>query len=69
MGTDKRHLIAEIRNSAWMVRHYKRNRVRRAQAILKLGLAVRHAFESSDDYESLLTAVVDGLHPQELKPF
>ena len=52
-----------------MVRYYKRNRLRRAQAIQRLGLEVREAFTKSDDYESMLTAIVDGLTPHESKPF
>lgn len=70
VGTDAGRLIAEIRNAAWLVRYYTRNRVRRAQAITKLGIAVRHALESSSDYESILAAVLDGLRPKdEERPF
>jgi hypothetical protein len=63
-------LAAEIRNSAWMVRHYQRGarlsiqRRERARAIRKMGLSVRHAFAASDDFEPLLVAVVDGLRPR-----
>jgi hypothetical protein len=66
--------VAAILNSAWMVRHYalQRNhaqRLKRAQAIRKLGLEVREAFNSSDDFEPLLAAVVDGLRPRDERPF
>lgn len=60
---------AEIRNSAWMVRHYCRNPLKRSQAIQRLGCTVREAFASSDDFEPLLTAVVDGLRPKDDPPF
>ena len=58
-----------IRNAAWMVRYYHRNRLRRAQAIQRLGLEVREAFTKSDDYESMLTAIVDGLSPRDDRLF
>ena len=63
-------LVAAILNAGWMVRNYalQRNageRLRRHQAIRKMGLEVREAFTSSDDYEALLGAVVDALRPQE----
>ena len=67
--------VAEILNAAWMVRHYARGgrlsiqRLHRAQAILKLGLVVREAFSKTDDFEQLLTAVVDGLRPHNEQPF
>ena len=48
-----------------MVRYYKRNRLRRAQAIQRLGLEVREAFTKSDDFEPLLSALVDGLQPKD----
>lgn len=75
MGPDSAEHIAAILNAAWMVRHYERGgrtstqRARRAQAIQLLGLTVREAFERSDDYESLLAAVVDGLRPKDPQPF
>lgn len=69
MGPDLNELVASIRNDAWMVLHYAPQRtaamrLRRSQAILKLGLTVRHAFAESDDFEALLTAVLDGLNPR-----
>lgn len=69
MGPDLNELVAGIRNDAWMVLHYSpqrtaAQRLRRSQAILKLGLTVRYAFAQSDDFEALLTAVLDGLNPR-----
>jgi hypothetical protein len=65
------HVMA-LHEAAWLVRHYRRpvQRVQRAQAILKLGLTVREAFGACDDFEPMLIALVDGLHPQDyVKPF
>lgn len=63
-------LVAAILNSAWMVRHYSRlpSLAPRKQAILKLGLTVREAFNQSSDYEALLVALVDGLTPKDSPP-
>jgi hypothetical protein len=67
--------VAAILNAAWMVRHYARGgrtsiqRTQRDQAIVLLGLKVREAFNSSEDFETLLAAVVDGLRPQDSQPF
>lgn len=69
MGDDTNSLRAEIRNSAWQVRNYKRNKLRRAQALLRLGLAIRRAFNESDDFESLIIEFFDGLNPRDDKPF
>lgn len=75
MAPDTGQLVAAILNAAWMVRHYARGgrsaiqRTRRAQAIQKMGLTVREAFDSSDDFETLLGAVVDGLRPRDDPPF
>ena len=54
-----------------MVRHYPRpiQKLQREQAIQRMGLAVRHAFNASEDFEALLTAIVDGLRPREEQPF
>lgn len=75
MGPDSETLQFEssIRNDAWMVRHYAPQRtpamrLRRAQAIQKLGLTVRYAFNRSEDFERLLVAIVDGLRPTESTP-
>lgn len=75
MSADDAKLLDEIRNRAWMVRHYARGgrsnigRARREQAIQLLGLTVREAFNNSDDFASLLEAVVDGLRPEDTPPF
>lgn len=71
MAPDTAQIVAAILNSAWMVRHYRgaRNRLKRSQAILHLGLTVRHGFSVSDDFEALLTAVLDGLRPDREDPF
>lgn len=67
--------VAAILNAAWMVRHYARGgrvstqRAQRERAIMTLGLTVRAAFSSSDDFETLLSAVVDGLRPHDQQPF
>lgn len=66
-------LVAAILNAAWLVRHYSRGAVqrnspyaqKRAEAINKMGLAVREAFNVSDDFEVLLLAVLDGLSPRD----
>jgi hypothetical protein len=58
--------IAEIRNAAWHVRQIRMvNRPRRQQAILRLGVTVRAALAESEDYESILGAIVEGLRPLE----
>jgi hypothetical protein len=68
-------LIAAILNDWWMVRYYNRGgrteigSARRKQAILKLGLTIRHAFSSSDDFEALIAAFLDGGRPPERQPF
>jgi hypothetical protein len=75
MAPDTGSLVAQILNDAWMVRHYARggrlaiHRARRQQAIQKLGLTVRAAFNRSEDFAALLTAVVDGLRPRDEQPF
>ena len=72
---DTSQLVATILNEAWLVRHYARggrsglNRLQRTQAILKLGLTVREAFDRSNDFEPLLAALVDGLRPLDSQPF
>ena len=35
----------------------------------KLGLTLRHAFNTSDEFEALLGALVDGLSPKPNQPF
>ena len=74
MAPDSIQHVTAILNAAWMVRNYalqrgSSGRLRRAQAVLQLGLVVREAFTHSDDYEALLAAVVDGLRPTDRPPF
>ncbi len=56
-------LLAEIYSAAWWTRHYSRptQRDKKAQAVIRLGLAVRAAFNASEDFEPLLFAVCDAL--------
>lgn len=67
--------VAAIYGAAWWVRHYVRGsrtqiqKLERSQAITRMGLAVREAFNKSDDFEPLLIAVVDGLKPKDDPPF
>ncbi len=67
--------VARILNDAWMVRHHARGgRIQalsagRDRAIEKLGLTVREAFASCDDFEPLLAAICDGLRPHDEQPF
>ena len=61
-------LVSAIRNDSWMVRYYVRNKLYRQQAILRLGLTVREAFNTSKDYEALLAALLDGLAPKDTPP-
>jgi len=63
--------IAAILNAAYLVRLYCRpiQRRQRAGAIAELGRAVREAFNSSEDFEPLLRAVVDGLLPRDERTF
>jgi hypothetical protein len=74
MGPDTGGLVSAILNAAYMVRHYARGgrtsigRLERQQAIRRMGLTVREAFNMSDDFEPLLAAVVDGLRPHENNP-
>jgi hypothetical protein len=75
MAPDTGMLVASILNCGYMVRHYARGgrsliqRQERTRAIRELGVAVRDAFNSSDDYEALLAAVADALRPREEPPF
>lgn len=78
-GPDIAHRLSAIHSAAWMVRHYARGyghrptsplRIKRDNAIRELGLLVREAMNSSEDFEPLLAAVVDGLRPRlEEQPF
>jgi len=77
MGPDSARLTAAILNAAWMVRHYARGARQRSspiaekrdEAIKKLGIICRDAFNSSEDFEALLAAICDGLHPHDEQPF
>ncbi len=74
MLPDNSEYVSLILNAAWMVRHYRRGRsgygaLLRAQAVLRLGLTIREAFNATDDFEALLAAVVDGLRPADPPPF
>lgn len=78
MGPDSGQLVAQILNAAYMVRHYTRGgrlseaaplRSKRAAAIRDMGLVVREAFNVSEDFEALLTAVYQGLAPSDDPPF
>lgn len=63
--------VAAILNAWWMVRHYERGgrltiqRLQRQQAIFKLGLTVREAFNACDDFEPLLAAMIEGARPKD----
>jgi hypothetical protein len=67
---DPDSLAAEILNAAWLVRHYARpmDRTKKIQAVMKLGLVVRNAFNATDDHAPLLIAIVDGLRPRPEEP-
>jgi len=60
---------SRIRNDAYMVRYFWRNRVRREQAILKLGLTCREAFTESKDVKTVILAMIDGLKREDIDPF
>lgn len=67
-------LVQSIYSPGWWIRHYAPARTpvmreKRAEAIRNMGLAIRHAFNSSEDFEPLLTAIVDSLNPRETRPF
>ena len=66
------HHASQIRNAAWLVRHYCRpiHRKQRAAAVLELGRVVRAAFNACEDFEPLLIAILEGLKPQDYtRPF
>lgn len=55
-----------IYNAAWPLRNCRRHqRAERAAAIHALGLACREAFNATDDFEPLLTAIVDAVVPRD----
>ncbi len=55
--------VAAIYNAAWSVRDLNRphQHERKAQAVARLGLIVRAAFNASDDFEPLLSALAHSL--------
>lgn len=77
MGPDSEQQarVARIYNACWPVRHYERGgrsaiqKAQRAKAIHDLGIAVREAFNATEDFEPLLVALFDGLSPKEVAPF
>lgn len=68
----QRH-CAQLYNAGFQVRHYARGArlpslgyaEKRRAAIRELGLIVRRVFAESDDFEPLLTALVDCLSPRD----
>ncbi len=70
-AADPGRVIAEILNSCYFVRQYQRPmmKAQRAAAIRALGLACRAAFNSTEDFEPILTAIVDGLAPRDERRF
>ena len=76
MAPETADLIAAILNDGYMVRSYwrggrvsGRSKELRRQAILKLGLTIRAAFNISDDFEALIAAVADAVRPRDDQPF
>jgi hypothetical protein len=75
MAPDTGRMVAAILNAAWMVRHYERGgrtsilRKQRQAAIRRMGFTVRETFSSSEDFEPLLLAVLDGLAPRDEQRF
>ena len=74
MKPDLGDLVIAIYNDCWPIRYYAEQRtayarLRRAQAIKKLGLTLRHAFNTCDEFEALLGALIDGLSHKPNQPF
>jgi len=63
--------VAAILNAAYLVRMYCRpiQRRQRAGAIRHLGLECRRAFNETEDFEPVLQAILDGLHPRDERTF
>ena len=67
--------IGNIRNACWMVRFYARGgrseigSKERDRAIKQLAIALRDALTESDQYETILAALLDGLRPKDEAPF
>lgn len=72
MAPDTGRHVAEILNAWWEVRHYAQQRgagrLRRAQAIVKLGLVIGEAFSRCNDFEALIGAVIEGYNPKDTPP-
>lgn len=71
---DVGELLAAINNDCYLVRHYHSQRtsierLRRHQAIQKLGETLKFAFSQTDQYEALIAALLDGLRPEDRPPF
>ena len=63
---DQGQLLSSIYNACWWLRQTRgRKTMARDQAILALGLACRSAFQATDDFEPILTALLDGLSPRD----
>lgn len=58
-----------IYNDCYMVRRYSRNKLRRHQAIMKLGATLVFAFSHTQEYEALIAALLDALRPEDRPPF
>ena len=58
--------VAAIYNAAWFVRDLGRphQHDKKAEAINRLGLTVRAAFDAGTDFEPLLYAIRDALTPR-----
>lgn len=67
VAPDTSGLVDAIHNRAWLVRNCSRpsQREQRAAAIRQLGLACRSAFNTTEDFEPLFQAILDGLIPKE----
>lgn len=66
MGPDPADLVSSIYNACWWLRNSRGKRnAQRQQAILAVGLAVRSAFQQTEDFEPLLAALLDGLSPRD----
>ena len=64
---------AQLRERGWFVRHHgarpQFQRAQRAAAIRAFGLAVRAAFNATDDFEPLMIAFIEALIPREDRLF
>lgn len=76
MGPDATELLlAKISNACWWVRHCTRNArlhwkddPARREAIAALALALLVALQTSSEYDTILTTLVDGLRPRDTDP-